>query len=183
MSDIPDYSDGGPTRRRSFRERLIGALTIDATVYEEVEHTPDAIKQAAWVVAIAALARGIGGYEAGFVAGVLGAFVMWVVGTGIIWLIGVVILDHTSDFPELLRTLGFASAPQVLYIAGILPLGPLEGMLTLGVWLLGVFAWVVAVRQALDVSTGRAVVICALGGLPSLLWALVFGAVLFVAAV
>ena len=169
MSTGPDFSQG-PVPRRSFGERLLGALRLDATVYEEVEHTPDALGQAAGVVALAALARGLGvSGELGLGGELLGAFLGWLIGTAVIWVVGVKILQHTSDFPELLRTLGFASAPQLLYVLGVLPLGPLTPLLLLGVMVLGIFAWVIAVRQALDVTTGRAIGICLLAQIPGLI--------------
>ncbi|HIF95788.1 MAG TPA: hypothetical protein EYQ54_01955 [Myxococcales bacterium] len=166
MSMGPDFSDGN-VPQRSFGERLLGAIKLDATVYEEVEHTPDAMGQAAGVVVLAVVARtfGVPG-DGGLVIGLLSGFIGWLIGTAVIWLIGVQILKHTSDFQELLRTLGFASAPQVLYVLGILPLGPLAPLLLLAVGVLGLFAWVIAVRQALDVTTGRSIVICLLAQIP-----------------
>jgi hypothetical protein len=162
-----DFEDDPPPPR-AFGERLLGAITLDATVYEEVEHYPDALAQAAAVVAIAALSRGLGEIpEGAFVSGVFAAFAGWIVGTAIIWVIGVGILDCTSDFRELLRTLGFASAPYWLWgIAALL--GPLALPALLAVWVAGLVAWVVATRQALDVSTTLTVGICAVALLPTL---------------
>lgn len=169
MSSGPDFSDG-EVPSRSFGERLLGALRLDATVYEEVEHTPDALGQAAGVVALAAIARSLGvPGEGGLIGGVAAGFVGWLFGTAVIWLVGVKILQHSSDFQELLRTLGFASAPQVLYVLGVIPLGPLEPVLALAVFVLGIFAWVIAVRQALDITTGRSVAVCALAQIPGLI--------------
>jgi hypothetical protein len=172
MSTGPDFSNG-PVPSRSFGERLLGALRIDASVYEEVEHTPEALGQAAVVVALAAVARGLGVPAGnGLIGGLLGGFLGWIFGAAVIWLIGVKIMKHTSDFQELLRTLGFASAPQLLYILGVIPLGPLAPLLALAVTVLGVFAWVIAVRQALDVTTGRSIGICVLAQIPLILMVL-----------
>ena len=166
MSLGPDFSDGN-VPQRSFGERLLGAIKLDATVYEEVEHTPDAMGQAAGVVVLAVVAQPLGmPGDGGLVSGLLSGFIGWLIGTAVIWLIGVQILKHTSDFQELLRTLGFASAPQVLYVLGILPLGPLVPLLLLAVGVLGLFAWVIAVRQALDVTTNRSILICLLAQIP-----------------
>lgn len=163
-----DFS-GSPPPARPFGQRLWGALTLDATVYEEVEQYPQALGQATAVVVLAALARGIGELGQGaFIAGFLAGIAGWIVGTAIIWLIGVVILRLTSDFRELLRTLGFASAPCLLYLLGVLPLGPVEPFFAFAVWGLALVAWAIAVRQALDVSTGYALSICLLAALPNL---------------
>jgi len=169
-SGVPG-SAPGPGTTRSFPERIIAALKLDASVFDEVEHDESALPQAVAVIALAAVAGGIGtvgsmGLSA-IPGGVLRAIFVWLVGSGVIWVIGVKAMGHTSDYPELLRTLGFASAPQILMVLGILPLGPLIGLLGLVVLGLGLAAWVLAVRQALDVETGQAVLVCLLGWLGS----------------
>jgi hypothetical protein len=171
--DNVDYSKGGAPRR-SFAQRLRGALLVDATVYEEVEHDVAALPQAAAVVALAALAAGLGGFtQFGFVRGLLQVFVAWGVGAAVVWLIGVWLLRHTSDYPELLRTLGFALAPQLLFVIGAIPIDLLKAIVGPAVWVLSIVAWVLAVRQALDISTGRAVAICIFAHVVSLILSLV----------
>jgi len=161
--------------QRGFGARLLGALKLDASVYEEVEHDRGALGQAAGVVALAALAQGIGAASEGGLAvplaGVLGAILGWFLATAVIWLVGVQLLGHSSDYPELLRTTGFASAPAVLAALLILPLGPLRGLLGFGIWLLSIVAYVVAVRQALDTGTGRAIAVVLLANVAALLLA------------
>lgn len=173
MTETPPTPPTSPTSRpahepprgpaRPFLERLTGALMLDATVYDEVEHDADALPQALGVVAVAALCAGIGGAGAG-VGGVLGgvfaAVIGWLVSAGVIWLVGVRLFEHTSDYGELLRTIGFAQAPQIaLLLASIPVLGVIVRIVVL-FW--GLAAYVVAVRQALDVETGRAVLVCLL---------------------
>lgn len=176
-------AQGGAGARRSFGERIVAAFKLDASVYEEVEHDPGSIGQAAAVIALAALAQGLGvvgeAGVGGLVRAVIAGFVGWVVSTAVIWLIGVKLMNYTSDFNELLRTLGFASVPQFLMVLGLLPLGPLRGVLALVVFVLLVISFVVAVRQALDVDTGRAVLVCVLAVLAqfAVMAILVFAAV------
>lgn len=166
---------------RSFGDRLLGSIRLDAEVFEEVEHDPDALAQAAGVVALAGLAQGLAALPEQGVgsvfAGLIASFSMWILATAIVWAVGVKIFEHTSDFAELMRTLGFAWAPQLILVLAILPFGPLRALLWIAVSVLVLAAFVIAARQALDVSTGRAVLICALGVLP----AAIFGA-LFVGA-
>jgi hypothetical protein len=180
MDAIPPDPIEPSGAQRGFAERVIGALKLDARVYDEVEHDPGALGQAAGVIALGALARGLGtvGLDGGatLVWVILSAFGGWLFSTAIVWVIGVRVFGHSSDYPELLRTLGFASAPSLLLAIGILPIGPLRVLLVLGVQVLTVFAWVIAVRQALDVSTGRAVWVCILAvGVSVLLTALLVG--------
>jgi hypothetical protein len=170
---------------RAFGDRLIGALRLDASVYEEVEHDREALGQAAGVIALAAVAQGIGMAGSGvpgLVAGIIGGLLGWLVSASVIWLVGVRLMGCTSDFPELLRTLGFASAPQVLYVVGVIPLGPLRPFLALAVGILTLVAYVIAVRQALDVGTGQAVLVCLLGVAMSIFLTLLLVATLIGAA-
>ena len=157
-------AEPGAGMRRTFAERVVGALKLDASVYEEVEHDLDSMGQAAAVIAIAAVAQGLGALGqagiGGLLSAIVGGFLGWAVSAAVIWLIGVQLMGYTSDYPELLRTLGFASVPQFLMVLGLLPLGPLRGVLTFAVFVLLVISYVVAVRQALDVDTGRAVLVC-----------------------
>lgn len=160
----PGDGGGRAASPRSFLERVLGVIRLDAAVFDEVEHDPSAMGQAALVIALAALAQGVGGITSGGVAALIGGlmagFLGWFLGAGIVWLVGVKVYEHTSDYGELLRTIGFASAPQLLLVLGVLPLGPLRALLHLGVAVLLVVVYVVAVRQALDVSTGRAIWVC-----------------------
>jgi hypothetical protein len=170
---------GGPTFQgtpRSFGERLVGALRLDSGTYDEIEHDPSALGQAAGVVAIAAVASAIAGATGGaatIFGAMVGAFVGWFVSTGIVWLIGVRMMGHTSDYPELLRTLGFASAPQILMVVALVPV--LGALVSIVVFFWGLAAYVVAVRQALDVETGRAIVVCVLGWGAAMLLILLLG--------
>jgi hypothetical protein len=170
----PGFSgERGSEPGRSFWERLYGALTLDATVFEEVEHDPSALAQAAGVVAVAAVARGVGFGDLFY--SLVAGFIGWFVATAAVWIIGVKILEHTSDYVELLRTLGFATAPRVLLVLGVLPLGPLRGLLWLFVLFLLVVAFIVAVRQALDVRTDRAVFVCLVAAVLNVVPALLLG--------
>lgn len=165
-----------PTRH-SFLERVIGALRLDAATYDEIEHDETSLGQAAGVVVIAAVAAAIGAAGrggGGAVGAVFGSLIGWLVSTAFVWVIGVYWMKHSSNYKELLRTLGFASAPNVLAVLGGIPV--LGGIATLVAFLWSLAAFVVAVRQALDVTTGRAVLVCVLAVLLNA--ACVFGLVL-----
>jgi hypothetical protein len=153
----------------TFVERVVGAAKLDTRVYEEVEADRDATSQALGVVVLASLAGGIGMGEGvrGLVAGTIVGLVGWVVWAWLVHFIGTRWLPEagtTADLGELLRTIGFASAPGILRVVGIVPvLHPLVFIAT-AIWTL--VAVVVAVRQALDYrTTGRAIGVCLLGWL------------------
>jgi hypothetical protein len=132
------------------------------------------------VVLIAAVARGVGGFnqgENGIIVGVVAALFSWLVWAGITYLIGDKLLKGTATWGELLRTLGYAQAPAVLLIFGFVPvLGNIVGAVV-GIWLL--VTGIVAIRQALDFDTGKAVLTAFLGWLVAVaIPALVIGAAL-----
>jgi len=145
--------------RRSLTERMQGAARLDIATYEEVEADTTATSQAAAVVAISAVAQAIGGVgdgTTGVLLGLASAFVGWLIWSGVTYLIGEKLFGGTATWGELLRTLGFAQAPGVLAALGIIPI--LGGIVMFVVWIWQMVAGVVAIRQALDIDTGKAVI-------------------------
>jgi hypothetical protein len=154
----------------SFTERMIGASKLNAATYEEVEHDQSAMAQSAGVVVLSSLAAGIGsiayaGVATGLLLGTLAALLGWLIWAFLTWLIGTKLLPEASteaDIGQLMRTIGFASAPGILRVLGIIP--ALGGLIVLlcNIWMLATM--IVAVRQALDYSsTWRAVGVCLIG--------------------
>ena len=155
----------------SIWDRMFRAAKLDVQLYEEVEADIGATTQATIVVVLAALAAGIGslgsGGVSGLVTGTVVALIGWLVWALLTYLIGTKLLPEpqtNADYGQLLRTIGFASAPGVIRVFGIVPgLAPFLFLIG-GIWML--VAMVVAVRQALDYrSTGRAVGVCVIGWL------------------
>ncbi len=158
----------------SMTERMIGAATFNIPTYEEVEHDETATSQAAIVVGIVAVASAIGGAGQGtgaIIAGLIAAYVGWLVWAGVTYLIGDKVLGGTATWGELLRTLGFAQSPGVLYILAFIPV--LGWFVRLGVWFWLLAAGIVAIRQALDFSTGKAILTAVLGFLAYVLVAMI----------
>jgi hypothetical protein len=152
--------------RRSMIDRMKGAARLDVHTYEEVEADSSATGQAAVVVVLVAVAQGIGaaGFGArGLIGGAIAALVGWLLWAGITYLIGDKLLGGTATWGELLRTIGFAQTPGLLMILAIVPVlrGPV--VLAVSIWVL--IAGVIAIRQALDFGTGKAVVTTILGWL------------------
>jgi hypothetical protein len=142
----------------TFTERMIGAATLDIATYEEVEHDTSATGQAAGVVALVAVASAIGGAShggAGIIGAVISAFVGWFIWSAVTLFIGTRVFGGTADMGEMLRTLGFAQAIGVLKVLGIVPLLGWIVLVATGLWML--VCGVVAVRQALDFTTGKAI--------------------------
>jgi hypothetical protein len=153
----------------SFTDRMMGAARLDAAIYEEVEHDENALGQALGVVLLASLATGFGSIRAGGVSLLVGGIILSVIGWAVwalmTFMIGTKILPEPqtkADLNQLLRTTGFAQAPGILRVLGIIPLLGLPINFLIAIWML--VAMVVAVRQALDyTSTMRAVGVCVIG--------------------
>lgn len=162
-----------PAARQSLIERMLGAARLDIATYEEVEHDSTATGQAAMVVGIVAICAAIGAArEGGALGGLLSAYIGWLTWSAVTYLIGDKLLGGTATWGELLRTLGFAQSPGVLYILAFIPGFGWLIRLVVALWIL--VAGVIAIRQALDFSTGRAILTGVLGFLAYALVAAVF---------
>jgi hypothetical protein len=119
----------------------------------------------------------VGGGVSGLVVGTIASLVGWALWAYLIYWIGGRWLaepETSADWGQLLRTVGFASTPGIIRIAGVIP--GLRGItfVVAAVWML--VTTVIAVRQALDYrSTPRAIGVCLLGWIVQ--WVL-FGIVL-----
>jgi hypothetical protein len=159
----------------SFPYRLFGAAALDVGVYEEVEADRGATVQAAIVVVVSSLAAGLGAYGltgrsgTSLLAGALVwsalALVGWVAWALLVFEIGGRLMptsDTEVDVFQLLRTIGFSTAPGFLCVLGVMPSVALPAFILAFLWML--VSMVVAVRQALDYeSTFRAIAVCAIG--------------------
>jgi hypothetical protein len=147
----------------TYGDRIIGALRLDPRTYREVEQDANATGQAALTVVLAALASGIGAILSRDLIGnavgtAVSSILQWVIFSFVAYFVGASLFSHerTSVTPgQVLRTIGFAQAPKFFAILGIVPL--------LG-WIVGivVFVWfiaaaIVALREAFEFDTGRAV--------------------------
>jgi hypothetical protein len=133
---------------------------LDVATFEEVEADRTATGQAAAVVAAVATAGAIGSWGSagsqGVIGSVIGAFLGWMIWAAVTNFVGTRFLGGTADWGELLRTLGFAQAPGVFMVLGVIPI--LGGLVGLGVAIWTLVAGIVAIRQALDFGTGKAVI-------------------------
>ncbi len=153
------------TGGNSLVQRMIGAARLDVPTYEEVERDEGATPQAAIVVVLASLAAGIGALgnddaTAGFFSGLLSSLLGWVVGAALIFFIGTRLLAGSAtsaSFGQVARTTGFANAAGLLAVFGFIPIvGPIIAIVGAIFVLIGTF---IAIRSALDISTGRAIAV------------------------
>src|SRR5438876_43794 len=173
------------TATNNFVMRLIGAAALDTAIYEEVEADRSATGQALAVVVLSSLAAGIGARGLGGTSLANIAFITvvtllaWAAWALLTFEIGGRLMPEPQtrvDVGELLRTIGFASAPGMLRVFGVLPGVTIPAFAVTAIWMLA--ATIVAVRQALDyTSTGRAIAVCALGWALAIAFAIGIGLV------
>jgi hypothetical protein len=161
------------TPSHTFTQRVIGAARVDPVIYNEVEHDTAATSQAAMVVGFAALCSAIGNLGGGLgvmIGAIFSALVGWLIWSAVTYLIGAKLLGGTATWGELLRTIGFAHAPGFFLILGIVPFAGWIVRFVVGIWML--VCGIVAIREALDFSTGKAVLTAILGWIAMMLLSL-----------
>jgi hypothetical protein len=172
--------------------RLVRAAMLDVDLYEEVEADTSLTQEALMVVILVSIASGVGGFLAGLIGGDIGAAVLglilsvvmgilgYYIWAYITYFVGTNLFKGTADVGEMLRTLGYASGPRVLGVLAFIPcLGPLAGLIG-AIWAL--ITGVVAVRQALDFDTGKAILTVIVGWVIVFIITVVVGAVLGIGA-
>jgi Yip1 domain len=164
---MSDFFERPPAADQTLIGRMIRAARLDPRLYAEVEADVTATGQAASVVLLAAFAGGINYPGAPFsilFVGLLAALLGWLLFAYVIYLIGAKLLPESgtkADFGALLRAMGFANAPGVLKLLGIVPELRMLVFFVAMVWVL--VATVTAVRHALSyTSSWRAIGVCAI---------------------
>lgn len=143
-------------------QRSKDVSTLNTRTYAEIARDPHALAEAAIVVAAVAISAGIGhvNYGAGgLLAGIILSLVGWVVSAAIIYFVGTRITGTpttSGSVQSLLRTLGYASAPNIFSFLGIIWLFGGIVLFVLSIWTL--ITTVLAIRAALGIGLMRAVV-------------------------
>lgn len=137
--------------------RLLGVLSADANVFEQIEHDVNANIQATVVVTIVTVVSAVLGAATAYNDGgsfvnqlvyqLLMGYLSWFFWAGITYLVGTHVFQGRATLGQMLRTLGFAQAPSVLVI-----IPEVGGILALS-WTIAISF--VAIRQALDISNTR----------------------------
>jgi hypothetical protein len=168
---------------------MLRAAWLHADTYEEIEADRSSIWQAVVVVLGACTAIGVARYVQSSGAGIPAnplvlqvalsiaePLILWFAGSAFVYMVGATFFrgpETETDFAEVLRTTGFAFTPGLLRIFAIVP-PPTLGLsidLVARVWVFAAF--VVAIRQALDFTTWRA--IGTFGFAALLLWLMLWG--------
>ncbi|HUV51813.1 MAG TPA: YIP1 family protein, partial [Dehalococcoidia bacterium] len=165
---------------QSLFNKMLRAAQLDINLYEEVEADKRANLQAFTVVILVSLASGLGTAIAGILSreddpiwflwglliGIGVSILGWLMWALVTYAIGVTIFkgpETEADYGQLLRTIGFSTTPGALRFFSFIPF--IGGVIAFVASVWALIAGVIAVRQALDFSTWRAIGTCIVGWL------------------
>jgi hypothetical protein len=163
----------------SLASRMLRAAKLEANLYYEVKSDTSLNRQALLAVAISGLAAGIGeslgvGLGTGtevfhtdivwlklavpFLIPLVGGIASWLLLSLLAYWLGARVFwpgETSATYGGVLRAMGFARSPGMLYIFSFIPY--VEWATTLAVTVWGSIAIIIALRQSLSIETGRAV--------------------------
>jgi hypothetical protein len=159
--------------------RIMGAFTFRREVFAEVERDPSFTSTAWLIVVVVTLLNqfgslanrteiGFGSWILGTIFGSLFAIIGFALAALVINFVGRSIFKADVSFDELVRTLGLASVWNILGFLGILGaistalLCIVSPALIIGT-LLGLVAWFIAVREALDLDWVQTIITVVIG--------------------
>lgn len=169
----------------NFLNRFFRAAKLDVNLYQELIDDPKLFNQALIVVFIYSMTAAFGtfgrtgptGNNIGMITTLVGWYV-WAIST---YFIGARLLPEKQTEPDrkaLMRVLGFACAPGVLRIVGFIPNFGIAIFTIATIWMLA--SATVGVKLALNYqSTGRALGVCILGGIISIIFQGIMFVILF----
>ena len=172
-------------------ERIIGAFTFRKGVYAEVENDTSFTMTAWMIVTVVAFLSNIGAHAqpsepfrwliatiVGTIVSVIGfAIAAWVID----W-VGRTVFYAEVTFEELVRTLGLAYVWQVVGILAVFNsvagLGCVTGLVQVITVFIGLAAWLVAAKEALDLEWAQTAVTVVIGWIIIFVFTFIAGVVL-----
>lgn len=167
--------------------RVIRAAKLDPSLYHEIEHDASLNREALMVVIFVSLLGAVSALLSGLIArslsaallGAVLAVVSGVIGyyiwSYLTWFIGTRLFNGTAEPGELLRSLGYAYGVQALGLLSFIPCVGIFISLAAAIWAL--VAGIIAVREALNFDTGKAVITVVIGWVVMFVISLLIGGV------
>lgn len=151
--------------------RVSRMIKMDHTVYDEIAADENATTEAAVIVIVTALLSALGVLFVSNFRGFLGTLIAqivvgWILWSAIVWVVGSKLFNGNGTFSNVLRVLGYVTAPLIL---GIIPVvgGLVGGILSL---VLAFFA----IRETMDLTTEKTVLTIIIGWAINLIIGLIF---------
>jgi len=149
-------------------DRILRAIRLDWTVFREIAEDQNAMSEAAIIVVVVSILSAIG---AGLIAeGFFGAFLLslltsiiigWIGWAVITYFVGTTLFQGKTDIPEMMRVLGYAMAPNLLGFFRFIPC--VGWIIALAGGILAFIAGFIAVREAMEFDTGKAILTVLIG--------------------
>lgn len=175
-------------------DRLIGVITLKASVYKEIAEDTQGTTQAALIFIICNAINGffsrlVVSGEFNLVRALLGS--IWGVLIGLVgwavtaWVLAFVAnaLEGKTDFQEMLRVTGYVSVFSLVAVINILSfLGPLAcvtGLISLVVAVLSLIGYLIGIREAAGFDTTKAVITAIVAAVVNFLIVVVIGGAIF----
>lgn len=142
-------------------QRAIDVATLKTRTYSEIARDPKALVEAAIVVVAVAISAGIGAVNygaGGLITGIILSLLGWVISSAIIYVVATRVTGTpttSGSIQTLLRTLGYASAPNIFSFLGFIWIIGGLVLFALSIWTL--ITTIFAIRAALGMSISRAI--------------------------
>ena len=171
-------------------DRIVRAIRLDWTVFREIAQDREAMKQAAIIVIVVTFLSALGGTGGLLIAqvdagtAILGFFVDWFINGILIgwigwavltYLVGTILFKGQTDVQEMMRVLGYASAPRLLGLFGFIPC--IGGLIAIAGWVLSLIAGIIAIREAMDFDTGNAIITVVISWIAAFVLALIINSI------
>jgi hypothetical protein len=150
-------------RRTTMIDRILRAIRLDWAVFREIAVDESATMEAGIIVVVVSFLSAIGtgiaseGFFLAFILSwLLSVFVGWIGWAIITYFVGTMMFQGKTDIPEMMRVLGYASAPKLLGVFGFIPC--VGWIFSLAGWILSLIAGILAVREAMEFDTANAIV-------------------------
>jgi len=180
-------------------DKLIRAIRLDTTLYNQVEVDQTESTNALIVVILVSVLGGIGAALAAltlsanpnaaafapnpisaFVGAIINGVLGWIIWSYVVYFVGTRVYHATATPGELLRTLGYAQAPKLLGILGVIPI--LGGIIVLLASLWTIVTTFIAAREALDLDNTKTLITVILGVVAVVVLSIIVGTVLGIGA-
>jgi hypothetical protein len=137
-------------------QRAMDVIQLKARTYTEIARDPGATREAALIVALVAIATGIGGAgdgSSGFIGGIVASLLGWLIFSAVTYFVSMNVTGSpttTGSVESLMRTLGYARVPGLLAIFGFIwLLGDLVTAVA-GLWILATSIY--AIRTTMNMN-------------------------------
>ncbi|UCC77198.1 MAG: YIP1 family protein [Anaerolineales bacterium] len=160
-------------------DRILRILRLDFAVFKEIESDPQATTEAAIIVVVTTLLSALGSAIfadnplTSFVSSVVSGLVGWVVWSVVTYFVGMSIFGGKGTLEGMLRVIGYASAPNILGVFGVIPC--LGWIAAFAGWLLALVAGMLAVSEGLDLSLGAAIGVVVIGWIAMVIVRIIIG--------